>query len=225
MCVPFFPLVLPSLLPALADVALFAQGTLAPIVKTPSMAVPTAATLEALERLSADPRNVVYIISGRDGEFLEQHLGHLTRVGFSAEHGGFVREPGAKDWTNFTEKLDMGWMPEVEEIFRYYTEVRLRSCPSVWGARLIWGYAAHDGEPYRAEEKLDYLALSGERPGVGVRVFFALQILWSLRMFPVSGSSSADNVRICWRITWRISGRLRVGSSVLAVTSADGRCL
>jgi len=99
------------------------QGTLAPIVKIPSMATPSAPTLEALERLSADPKNLVYIISGRDGEFLEQHLGHLTNVGFSAEHGGFVRERGSKEWTNFTKSLDMSWMAEVEEIFRYYTEV------------------------------------------------------------------------------------------------------
>ncbi|KAF7360645.1 Trehalose-6-phosphate phosphatase [Mycena venus] len=70
---------------------------LAPIVKTPSMAVPSAAALKALERLSADPRNVVYIISGRDGGFLEQHLGHLKNVGFSAEHGGFMRPPGSAD--------------------------------------------------------------------------------------------------------------------------------
>jgi trehalose 6-phosphate synthase/phosphatase len=88
------------------------------------MATPSEATLEALERLSADPKNLVYIISGRDGEFLEQHLGHLSNVGFSAEHGGFVRAPGSKEWTNFTESLDMSWMSEVEEIFRYYTEVR-----------------------------------------------------------------------------------------------------
>jgi len=67
----------------------------------------------------------VYIISGRDGEFLEQHLGHLQNVGFSAEHGGFVRERGNKQWTNFTKNLDMSWMAEVEEIFRYYTEVRI----------------------------------------------------------------------------------------------------
>ena len=86
------------------------------------MAIPTAVTLEALERLSADPRNIVYIISGRDQEFLEQHLGHLQNVGFSAEHGGFVREPLGK-WVNFTESLDMEWMGEVMEIFRYYTEV------------------------------------------------------------------------------------------------------
>ncbi|KIK03192.1 glycosyltransferase family 20 protein [Laccaria amethystina LaAM-08-1] len=40
------------------------DGTLAPIMKTPSMAVPSEATLEMLEMLSADPKNIVYIISG-----------------------------------------------------------------------------------------------------------------------------------------------------------------
>jgi trehalose 6-phosphate synthase/phosphatase len=66
----------------------------------------------------------VYIISGRDSAFLEQHLGHLKNVGFSAEHGGFFRERGEEsEWTNLTKSLDMSWMSEVEEIFRYYTEV------------------------------------------------------------------------------------------------------
>lgn len=88
------------------------------------MAVPTEATLEALTRLSADPKNKVYIISGRDGEFLEQHLGQIKGMGMSAEHGGFMREAGVETWTNFTERLDMSWLGEVEEIFKYYTEVR-----------------------------------------------------------------------------------------------------
>jgi len=87
------------------------------------MAVPSGAALEALERLCADPKNLVYIISGRDSDFLEQHLGHINGLGMSAEHGGFMRAPGEKKWTNFTEVLDMSWMQEVEEIFRYYTEV------------------------------------------------------------------------------------------------------
>ena len=101
----------------------YTQGTLTPIVKTPSAAVPSEATLEALSKLSADPRNVVFIISGRDGEFLEQHLGHLSNIGMSAEHGSFLRLPGQAEWTNLTESLDMSWMSEVEEIFKYYTEV------------------------------------------------------------------------------------------------------
>ena len=106
------------------------QGTLSPIVKVPSAAIPSEAALEALDKLSADPKNLVYIISGRDSAFLEQHLGHLKNVGFSAEHGGFFRERKSNEWTNLTKSLDMGWMSEVEEIFKYYTEVCATFCLS-----------------------------------------------------------------------------------------------
>ena len=113
---------------SITDFFLF-QGTLSPIVKVPSAAIPSEAALEALEKLSADPQNLVYIISGRDSGFLEQHLGHLKNIGFSAEHGAFFRERGSEEWTNFTKSLDMSWMSEVEEIFKYYTEVCSRFYP------------------------------------------------------------------------------------------------
>ncbi|KAF8882465.1 trehalose-6-phosphate phosphatase [Infundibulicybe gibba] len=122
------------------------DGTLAPIVKTPSMAIPSQPTLEALTLLSADPKNIVYIISGRDGEFLEQHLGHLENVGFSAEHGGFVRERGTKEWTNFTESLDMSWMEEVGEVFRYYTERTTGSHIEMKKSSITWHYRSADPE-------------------------------------------------------------------------------
>ncbi|KAF8156017.1 trehalose-6-phosphate phosphatase [Crassisporium funariophilum] len=122
------------------------DGTLAPIVKTPSMAIPSESTLEALEKLSADPQNLVYIISGRDGGFLEQHLGHLKNVGFSAEHGGFVKERGADEWTNFTKSLDMSWMAEVEEIFRYYTERTTGSHIEMKKSSITWHYRGSDPE-------------------------------------------------------------------------------
>ena len=99
------------------------DGTLAPIVRLPHMAVPSENTLKALEELSSDPKNVVYIISGRDQAFLEEHLVHIKGLGMSAEHGGFIKEPGSSTWANFTESLDMDWMGEVLEIFKYYTEV------------------------------------------------------------------------------------------------------
>jgi trehalose-6-phosphatase len=41
----------------------------------------------------------------------------------SAEHGSFVKGPVEEDFINMTESLDMSWMSEVEEIFRYYMEV------------------------------------------------------------------------------------------------------
>ena len=129
------------------------------------MAVPSEATLEALERLCADPKNLVYIISGRDGDFLETHLGHIKGLGMSAEHGGFMRAPGESKWTNFTEVLDMSWLSEVEEIFRYYTEVGtvfpLRFAP------VINRPEANDWKPHRGEEEFDHLALPGFGSGMG----------------------------------------------------------
>ncbi|KAF9440738.1 glycosyltransferase family 20 protein [Macrolepiota fuliginosa MF-IS2] len=122
------------------------DGTLAPIVKTPSMAVPSEATLEALEKLSNDPKNIVYIISGRDQAFLDLHLGHLKNIGFSAEHGGFVKEPGSGEWRNFTASLDMSWMTEVEEIFRYYTERTQGSHVEMKKSSITWHYRSSDPE-------------------------------------------------------------------------------
>jgi trehalose 6-phosphate synthase/phosphatase len=75
--------------------------------------------------LVADPSNIVYLISGRDGDFLEEHWGDIDNLGLSAEHGSFVKQPGDSDFVNMTESLDMSWFSEVEEIFRYYMEVSL----------------------------------------------------------------------------------------------------
>lgn len=122
------------------------DGTLTPIVKMPSMAVPSSAALEALEKLASDPKNVVYIISGRDQEFLDLHLGHIKNIGFSAEHGGFVKESGAGKWKNFTKNLDMSWMSEVEEIFRYYTERTQGSHVEMKKSSITWHYRASDPE-------------------------------------------------------------------------------
>lgn len=122
------------------------DGTLAPIVKVPSMATPSENTLKALTTLSEDPLNVVYIISGRDQAFLEQHLGHIKNLGMSAEHGGFIREPGSSTWRNFTENLDMSWMGEVLEIFKYYTERTTGSQIEVKKSSITWHYRSSDPE-------------------------------------------------------------------------------
>lgn len=87
------------------------DGTLTPIVKNPVDAVPSATLIkvcsssffsvnylyqfflsaqQVLEWLCSDEKNVVYIISGRDRDFLQQWLGYLP-VGLSCEHGIFFR--------------------------------------------------------------------------------------------------------------------------------------
>lgn len=122
------------------------QGTLTPIVKTPSAAVPSPDAIRALKTLSADPRNVVYIISGRDSAFLEHHWGSLPHLGMSAEHGGFLRAPGSTTWTNLTSRLDMSWLSEVSEIFSYYTERTTGSHIEIKKSSITWHYRQSDPE-------------------------------------------------------------------------------
>lgn len=110
------------------------DGTLTPIVKDPSAATPSAELLKSLETLAADPKNVVYIISGRDGAFLEEHLGHIPNLGMSAEHGCFLRAPGQAKWTSLTDELDMDWKKDVTRIFR--CESRLASHSAYHADRL-----------------------------------------------------------------------------------------
>lgn len=105
------------------------DGTLTPIVKEPSAATPSELLLKTLKALAADPRNAIWIISGRDQDFLTEQLGHIPKLGFSAEHGSFMRPPGSDSWENLAETTDMGWQKEVIDVFQKYTE-RTQGTPS-----------------------------------------------------------------------------------------------
>ncbi|CAK7266774.1 hypothetical protein SEPCBS57363_002261 [Sporothrix epigloea] len=118
------------------------DGTLTPIVREPSAAVPSEAIIKALKALASDHRNAVWIISGRDQEFLSHHLGHIKELGFSAEHGSFMKHPGQEEWENLAEQLDMGWQSEVVAIFQKYTDrvpgsfIERKRCATTWHYRL-----------------------------------------------------------------------------------------
>ncbi|KAK4221456.1 putative glycosyltransferase [Podospora fimiseda] len=118
------------------------DGTLTPIVREPSAAVPSERVINSLKALASDPQNAVWIISGRDQEFLTQHLGHITQLGFSAEHGSFMRHPGETEWENLVEKFDMSWQEEVHRVFQEYTDkvpgsfVERKRCALTWHYRL-----------------------------------------------------------------------------------------
>ncbi|PHH62442.1 hypothetical protein CDD81_7161 [Ophiocordyceps australis] len=118
------------------------DGTLTPIVREPSAAIPSSHVILALKQLSSDPRNAVWIISGRDQDFLSHHLGHISQLGFSAEHGSFMRYPGSSKWINLAESFDMGWQEEVVRIFQKYTDrvsgsfIERKRCAVTWHFRL-----------------------------------------------------------------------------------------
>lgn len=98
------------------------DGTLTPIVGDPAAAIPSERLLRTLKALAMDEKNDIWVISGRDQEFLTRHLGHISNIGFSAEHGSFLREPGSSEWVNLAAKFDMTWQKPVLETFQKYTD-------------------------------------------------------------------------------------------------------
>src|SRR5688572_21805467 len=66
------------------------DGTLAPFEKLPSLAIPADEVLHLLAELSANSKNEVVVISGRDSDILQKWIGHLPLT-LVAEHGASIR--------------------------------------------------------------------------------------------------------------------------------------
>ncbi|KAL2843803.1 glycosyltransferase family 20-domain-containing protein [Aspergillus pseudodeflectus] len=122
------------------------DGTLTPIVKDPQSAIPSDRVLRSLKSLAADPRNAVWIISGRDQAFLDEWMGHIPELGLSAEHGCFIRMPHSDTWQNLAETTDMGWQREVMEIYQHFTERTQGSFIERKKVALTWHYRRADPE-------------------------------------------------------------------------------
>ncbi|KAF2166541.1 glycosyltransferase family 20 protein [Zasmidium cellare ATCC 36951] len=102
------------------------EGTLAPH-KT-SSGIPLGSpvrVIDTMNDLMADPKNVVYVMSGRRPEELENHFRTLPKVGLIAENGCFVREFGVQEieWTHFVDLDTVAqWKQQVRTILEYYQE-------------------------------------------------------------------------------------------------------
>lgn len=116
------------------------DGTLTNIVQDPQMAVPADRVIRTLKRLAQDPNNTVWIVSGRDQDFLTEWLGHIDELGLSAEHGCFMRYPGQTTWHNLAETLDMSWQAITERVFQKYTEKCAGSFIERKNVAMTWHY-------------------------------------------------------------------------------------
>ena len=134
------------------------DGTLTPIVQDPAAAILAPEALSSVQTLAADPRNAVWIVSGRNQSFLEQIFGVKTEVGLVAEHGSFLRSPGSSGWEDLTAEVDMNWQEEVTKVFQRYTDATPGSCIEKKRSTVVWHYrqAAQDyAESQAAECKKD----------------------------------------------------------------------
>ncbi|CAO3577456.1 unnamed protein product [Absidia cylindrospora] len=135
------------------------DGTLTPIVSTPSEAKPSPDMLNCLQALCDDPRNIVWVVSGRDQNTLDEWLGGVRGLGFSAEHGCYMKPPYSQEWSSIVDDVDMTWKQDVAEIFNYYTERTQGSFIESKKSSITWHYRTADatfGE-FQAKECQNHL--------------------------------------------------------------------
>lgn len=123
------------------------DGTLSPMARLPKLANPSAEVVNILTKLSKNPRNKVYIISGRDTVSLETWLGHLD-VGLSCEHGAFFRLPGAKDWQKMVDEQEHEnhWRQSIISIMEDFADRTPGSFVEMKQVNIAWHFRNSDPE-------------------------------------------------------------------------------
>lgn len=139
------------------------DGTLTPIVRDPAAAIPSARLISILQKLSSDPCNQIWIISGRDQAFLNKWFGtRLPRLGLSAEHGCFYKDVNETKWINLTEKFDMSWQEKVGNIMEEVARKTPGSFIEKKKVAFVWHYRRADpelGEFYASELEKELLKI------------------------------------------------------------------
>jgi trehalose 6-phosphate synthase/phosphatase len=132
------------------------DGTLVPIAQRPEQAVPSHEVLALLTRLARDPKNAVYVISGRDRMTLERWLGE-TGIGFVAEHGAWLKDPGGQ--FKLSKPLSADWKGPIGSILRLFVSQVDGSLLEEKDYAMAWHYRGADPElgAQRAKELVDEL--------------------------------------------------------------------
>ena len=93
------------------------DGTLTAFTRIPAEAVPSPQLLELLSKFTADEKNQLVIISGRDRFTLHEWLGNLP-ITLVAEHGAAIRERG-KEW-ELQATSDTSWKERIRPVMQLF---------------------------------------------------------------------------------------------------------
>lgn len=121
------------------------DGTMVGFKKDPEKAIPSNKLLETIHRLNKDSKNDIYIVSGRNKEFLEKHFGKIG-VNLIAEHGAFSKN-GFLKWKTFMG-AENSKLKEIEPLLQKYVAETPGSYIEKKSFSLAWHYrtASEGGE-------------------------------------------------------------------------------
>ncbi|KAJ7955728.1 Trehalose-6-phosphate synthase [Quillaja saponaria] len=133
------------------------DGTMLPqasVDKTPSSEV-----ISVLNCLCSDPKNVVFIVSGRGKDCLSKWFSPCEKLGISAEHGYFTRWTRESEWETCKLTMDFGWKNIAEPVMALYTEATDGSFIEPKESAMVWHHQEADPDfgSCQAKELLDHL--------------------------------------------------------------------
>lgn len=130
------------------------DGTLVGFKSIPDQAKPDNELRDLLKKLTADPKNTVVIVSGRDRPTLESWLGDINRLHLIASHGLWLRYPYGEDWI-MTSVLGNKWKDTIRPILELYSDRMPGALVEEKEFSLAWHYRQCD--PDMAGAKLNEL--------------------------------------------------------------------
>jgi trehalose 6-phosphate synthase/phosphatase len=119
------------------------DGTLVPYVSHPHLAKPGPKLLRLLDGLSADPRNQLVLMSGRDKATLEDWFGSV-KIDLVAEHGALIKEHG-KPW-EMVKTLAADWKTKLIPILKTYADRVAGTFVEEKEFSAVWHYRNADPE-------------------------------------------------------------------------------
>lgn len=121
------------------------DGTLTQLQSLPQLAGPPPFVTNLLHSMCQDPKNSIFIISGRERALMEKWLGHL-RIGLASEFGFFYRLPDEKQWRCVDEGIDLSWKGVVAPIMQFFTERTPGTYIEIKESSLTWHYRDTDSQ-------------------------------------------------------------------------------
>lgn len=119
------------------------DGTLVGFKNHPMDAVPDPALFALLDRISADGRTEIAIVSGRDKATIEQWFGDKN-YSLITDHGVWLRRKG-KEWKPL-ERLNTSWKDNIRPILETYVNRTPGSFVEEKNYSLAWHYRKSDPE-------------------------------------------------------------------------------
>jgi len=119
------------------------DGTLVPFSSTPEEARPTRHLLQIIEQLANRSENEMYIISGRNCEWLEKWFGHMP-VNLIAEHGARTKYKN-HIWTSDIAAKS-SWKDQIQKIMEVYVLRCAHTFIEEKNFSMVWHYRNADME-------------------------------------------------------------------------------